>query len=155
VTKEDHNKAAALKYRRGFGSAPTNVAIGREAVAIIIIDLARAHGVPIHEDRNLVEILSTMDQYEGIPTLWYKAVADTLAFIHKMAVVCERTHLRRRWRFSVLRRGSVVLPRVGTEIQRVSSGIHRFLESRPCPKYILCALTWQGSLFRALSLLFA
>jgi type III secretion system FlhB-like substrate exporter len=85
VTKEDHNKAAALKYRRGVGQAPKNVAIGREAIAIIIIDLARTHGVPIHEDRNLEEILLTVDQYEEVPTLWYRAVANTLAFIHKMS----------------------------------------------------------------------
>jgi flagellar biosynthesis protein len=68
--KEDYNTAAALKYRRGIGSAQKNVAIGRKVVAIIIIDLARAHGVPIYEDRNLVEILSMVDQYELMPTFW-------------------------------------------------------------------------------------
>ena len=72
MTKEDHNKAAALKYRPGVGSAPTIIAIGREAVLTIIIDLARAHGVPIHEDRNLVEIILEMDLYEEMPILWYK-----------------------------------------------------------------------------------
>lgn len=90
MTKEDHNKAAALKYRRGVGSAPKNAAIGREAVAIIIIDLARAHGDLIHEDRNLGEILSTVDQYEGMPTLWYRELPIPLRSSTRYAVACER-----------------------------------------------------------------
>lgn len=64
----NHTKAAALKYRRGVGSTPASVATGRDAVAIIIIDLACVHYAPIHEDRNLVESFIMMDLYEEMPT---------------------------------------------------------------------------------------
>ena len=85
MIEENHNTAAVLNYRRGVGSAPTVVATGGEAVAIIIIDPSRAHGVPIHEGCNLEESLSTVDLYEEIPTYLYKAVADSLTFIHKVS----------------------------------------------------------------------
>ncbi len=54
-------------------------------VAEKIISLARKNGVPVHEDRNLIEILSTIDLYEEIPTEIYKAVAEILTYIHKMS----------------------------------------------------------------------
>jgi flagellar biosynthesis protein len=83
--KEEQNKAAALKYRAGKDSAPALVAKGRGAVADKIIALACAHGVPVREDRNLVEVLSTLDLYEEIPPELYKAVAEILAYIYKMS----------------------------------------------------------------------
>jgi flagellar biosynthesis protein len=83
--KEQQNKAAALKYRQGTDSAPKIVAKGRGAVADRIIALAREHGIPIREDRNMVEVLSTLDLYEEIPPELYKAVAEILAFLCKMS----------------------------------------------------------------------
>ncbi|NTW59622.1 MAG: flagellar biosynthesis protein FlhB [Nitrospirae bacterium] len=78
------NKAAALKYRAGMDSAPTLVAKGRGLVADKIIALAKEQGIPVHEDRNMVEILSSLSLYEEIPPDLYKAVAEILAFIYKM-----------------------------------------------------------------------
>jgi flagellar biosynthesis protein len=82
---DKQNKAAALQYRAGIDSAPTLVAKGRGLVADKIIALAKERGIPIHEDRNMVEILSTLGLYEKIPTELYKAVAEILAFIYKMS----------------------------------------------------------------------
>ena len=82
--KNELNKAAALKYRPG-DSAPSLVAKGRGLVAEKIIALARRHGIPIREDRNMVEILSTIDLYDEIPPELYKAVAEILAYIYKMS----------------------------------------------------------------------
>jgi flagellar biosynthesis protein len=81
--KDRHEKAAALRYKQGSDAAPTVVAKGRGLVAKKIISLARKNGVPIHEDRNLVEVLSAIDLYEEIPAELYKAVAEILAFIYK------------------------------------------------------------------------
>ncbi len=81
--KDDQTKAAALQYRAGIDRAPSIVAKGNGLIAEKIIALARKHGIPIKEDRNMVEILSTMSLYEEIPTELYKAVAEILAFIHK------------------------------------------------------------------------
>ena len=83
--KEQQNKAAALKYRKGVDGAPTVVAKGSGLIAKKIIDLAREHGVPVREDQHLVEILSTIDLYEEIPTELYKAVAEILAYVYKMS----------------------------------------------------------------------
>ena len=83
--KEEREKAAALKYERGIDAAPTIVAKGQGLMAQKIISLAQKNGVPVHEDRNLIEILSTIDLYEEIPAELYKAVAEVLAFIYKMS----------------------------------------------------------------------
>lgn len=83
--REQQNKAAALRYRQGTDSAPKIVAKGRGAVADRIIALARENGIPIREDRNMVEVLSTLDLYEEIPAELYKAVAEILGFIYRMS----------------------------------------------------------------------
>jgi len=82
---ENEKKAAALKYEQGLDSAPKIVAKGRGPVADSILALARQHGIPIKEDKNLVEVLSTMNLYEEIPPELYKAIAEILAFIYKMS----------------------------------------------------------------------
>ncbi len=78
-------KAAALKYEHGTDPVPRLVAKGGGHIADKIIALAREHGIPIHEDKNLIEILSTLDLYEQIPPKLYKAVAEILAFIYKIS----------------------------------------------------------------------
>ncbi|MGE5174256.1 MAG: EscU/YscU/HrcU family type III secretion system export apparatus switch protein [Betaproteobacteria bacterium] len=83
--KDNQERAAAFKYREGVDPVPTVVAKGQGPVAKKIISLARKNGVPVHEDRNLIEILSTIDLYEEIPTELYKAVAEILAYIYKMS----------------------------------------------------------------------
>jgi len=77
-------KAAALRYTEGVDAAPKVVAKGRGWLAEKIITLARENGVPVHEDRALVEILSTLDLYEQTPPQLYRAVAEVLAFIYRM-----------------------------------------------------------------------
>ncbi len=81
---DQQNKVAALKYRQGADSAPQVVAKGRGLIAEKILALARERGIPIREDRNMVEILSTLNLYEEIPPDLYKAVAELLAFIYKL-----------------------------------------------------------------------
>jgi flagellar biosynthesis protein len=81
---DQQKKAAALKYRQGIDHAPQLVAKGRGLIAEKILALARERGIPIREDRNMVEILSTLSLYEEIPPDLYKAVAELLAFIYKL-----------------------------------------------------------------------
>jgi flagellar biosynthesis protein len=83
-------KAAALKYEHGVDSIPRLVAKGGGHIADKIIALAKEKGIPIHEDKNLVEILSTLDLYEQIPPKLYKAVAEILAFIYKVSGNIQR-----------------------------------------------------------------
>jgi flagellar biosynthesis protein len=39
--------------------------------------------VPVHGEQNLIEILSTINLSEEIPTELYKAVAEIIAYIYK------------------------------------------------------------------------
>lgn len=75
-------KAAALSYVKGRDRAPRVSAKGRGLVAERIIELAKEHGVPVREDRALVEALSLLELNQEIPAELYKAVAEVLAFIY-------------------------------------------------------------------------
>lgn len=77
-------KAAALRYNVGEDKSPKMVAKGRGLVAERIIELARECGIPVHEDSELVEVLSALELNEDIPPDLYKAVAEVLAFIYKL-----------------------------------------------------------------------
>jgi flagellar biosynthesis protein len=83
--KEKQRKAAALQYKPDRKTAPTLVAKGQGVLADRIIAVAREHGVPIREDRDLVEVISTLDLYEEIPPELYKAVAEVLVFVYRLS----------------------------------------------------------------------
>jgi flagellar biosynthesis protein len=77
-------KAVALKYEKEKDGAPRVVAKGRGLVAQKIIETAKAHRVPLHEDKNLVEVLEALDLETEIPPELYRAVAEVLAFIYRL-----------------------------------------------------------------------
>ena len=77
-------RAVALKYEKEKDAAPRVVAKGRGFVAQKIIEAARAHGVALHEDKNLVEVLEALDLETEIPPELYRAVAEVLAFIYRL-----------------------------------------------------------------------
>ncbi|GAB6065614.1 EscU/YscU/HrcU family type III secretion system export apparatus switch protein [Aquifex pyrophilus] len=78
-------KAVALKYKPEEDKAPVVVAKGRGEVAEKIIEIAREKGIPIVEDKNLVEALINIELYEEIPPELYEAVAKLLAYLIKKA----------------------------------------------------------------------
>ena len=77
-------KAVALKYDSKKDNAPTVTAKGRGGVAKKIIEVARAHNVPLYEDQNLVQILEALDLETEIPPDLYRAVAEVLVFIYRL-----------------------------------------------------------------------
>ena len=77
-------KAVALKYHRQTDSAPRVLAKGRGEIAEKIIEVAKAHNVPLYEDKNLVQILEALDLETEIPPELYRAVAEVLAFIYRL-----------------------------------------------------------------------
>jgi flagellar biosynthesis protein len=77
-------KAVALKYETEKDSAPRVVAKGRDVIAEKIIETARAHNVPLYEDKNLVQVLEALDLDTEIPPELYRAVAEVLAFIYRL-----------------------------------------------------------------------
>jgi len=84
MEKKYTKKAVALKYDRKLGDAPKVTAKGKGKVARNIIDLARKHDIPIKDDPDLIEILSSLDIDEEIPSEIYVAVAELLAFVYSM-----------------------------------------------------------------------
>jgi flagellar biosynthesis protein len=84
MMKKKKAKAVALKYETEKDSAPRVVAKGRDIVAEKIIETAKAHDVPLYEDKNLVQVLEALDIDTEIPPELYRAVAEVLAFIYRL-----------------------------------------------------------------------
>ncbi len=81
---EKSPKAVALKYDRKKNRAPRVIAKGRGEIAEKIIEVAKAHNVPLYEDKNLIQILEALDLETEIPPELYRAVAEVLAFIYRL-----------------------------------------------------------------------
>jgi flagellar biosynthesis protein len=62
--------------------APRLLAKGQGVIADRILEIAREHGIPVHQDRTLVDVLSRLDVEEQIPPELYLVVAQVLAFIY-------------------------------------------------------------------------
>lgn len=77
-------KAVALKYDRKKDDAPKVVAKGKGKIAEKIIELAKIHNIPIKDDPDLIEVLSSLDINQEIPSEIYVAVAELLAFVYSM-----------------------------------------------------------------------
>ena len=77
-------KAVALKYDQKKDKAPKVIAKGRGEIAEKIIEIAKAHNLPLYEDQNLVQILEALELETEIPPELYRAVAEVLAFIYRL-----------------------------------------------------------------------
>jgi len=76
--------AVALRYNRDRDRAPRLSAKGFEDIARKILRLAREHGVPIKEDRDLAGLLVKLDVGAEIPDELYAIVAELFAFLYRM-----------------------------------------------------------------------
>jgi flagellar biosynthesis protein len=81
---EKRRKAVALRYQSGSDAAPKVVAKGAGLLADRILELAREHGVHVHEDPDMVEVLSKLNVDTEIPEALYRAVAEVLAFVYRL-----------------------------------------------------------------------
>lgn len=77
-------KAVALEYRRGERRAPVVTAFGKGQMAEQIIAIAKAHGVYVQPDPDLVELLAQVDVGMAIPPQLYYVIAEILAFVYKL-----------------------------------------------------------------------
>jgi len=75
-------RAVALTYQPKLEAAPKVVARGKGKVAEKIIELAREHNVHIHNDSDLIEVLSQLDLSDEIPSDLYKVISELLAFVY-------------------------------------------------------------------------
>lgn len=81
---KNRKRAAALRYNAEKDSAPRVVAKGSGKIAERIIEIAKEHNIPIRDDPELIEVLSSLEIYEEIPPELYRAVAEILAFIYNI-----------------------------------------------------------------------
>ena len=75
--------AVALHYDRS--GAPRVVAKGKGAIGKKIIEVARAHHIPIEENEVLAGALSNVELGDEIPAELYKAVAEVLVFVLRLS----------------------------------------------------------------------
>jgi len=81
--KNPRKAAVALKYDRASMSAPRIVAKGKGLVAERMIGLARKNGVPIVEDKLLVDMLDTLNVNQEIPGELYQVIAEILVAVYR------------------------------------------------------------------------
>jgi flagellar biosynthesis protein len=74
--------AVALHYDRT--GAPRVVAKGKGHIGAKIIEVARAHDIPIEENEILAGALSNVELGDEIPEGLYKAVAEVLVFVLRL-----------------------------------------------------------------------
>lgn len=87
-------QAVALAYAVG-DVAPRVVARGGGAIADEILRRAREAGVPVHSSRELIALLMQVELDRHVPPELYRAVAEVLAWVHRL----ERdTPAREAWR---------------------------------------------------------
>ena len=77
-------KAVALRYDPDEDPAPVLVAKGKGYLAERIVKLAREHGIYVHPDANLVELLMAVELAETIPPQLYRVVAKVLAMVYRV-----------------------------------------------------------------------
>lgn len=83
-TSLGQQQAVAIGYNRKVDRAPRVLAKGRGELADRIVEVARAHGIPLREDPTLVNLLAQLEVEQEIPPVLYEAVAEVLAFIYRL-----------------------------------------------------------------------
>ena len=75
--------AVALHYDRT--GAPRVIAKGKGTIGAKIVEIARAHDIPIEENEVLAGALSNVEIGDEIPAELYKAVAEVLIFVLRLS----------------------------------------------------------------------
>jgi flagellar biosynthetic protein FlhB len=75
----------ALGYEKDEMAAPKVLAKGAGVIAEKIKEIARAHQIPLVENKPLAQILyKTVELGQIIPSTLYQVVADILAHVYRM-----------------------------------------------------------------------
>lgn len=80
---DNRNSAVALSYADKT-RAPVVVAKGYGVVAESIMREARENGLYVHSSADLVKLLMQIDLDRQIPPQLYQAVAEVMAWIHRL-----------------------------------------------------------------------
>jgi flagellar biosynthesis protein len=84
MSVESRNQlAVALHYDKK--GAPRVVAKGRGTIGAKIVEVAKAHDIPIEENELLAAALSNVELGDEIPADLYTAVAEVLVFVLRLS----------------------------------------------------------------------
>ncbi len=78
MSDNPHKTAVGLQY--DGKAAPKVIAKGHGDLADEIIAIAQDHGVLVHEDQQLSQLLSTLELGDDIPKQLYVLIAELIAF---------------------------------------------------------------------------
>jgi len=82
--RKRQDTALALKYQPKSDNAPRVTAKGKGKVAEKIIEIAKKNNIYIHNDPDLIEILSRLDINDEISPDLYIVAAELLAFVYSL-----------------------------------------------------------------------
>ncbi|MGM4885173.1 EscU/YscU/HrcU family type III secretion system export apparatus switch protein [Tardiphaga sp. 1201_B9_N1_1] len=83
IVQPKRSLAVALHYDKT--GAPVVTAKGKGAIGEKIIEVAKAHDIPIEENEVLAGALSNVEIGDEIPAELYKAVAEVLVFVLRLS----------------------------------------------------------------------
>lgn len=85
VIRNPTHYAVALKYNSSGRGAPMVVAKGQDNIALKIVEIATEHKIFVTENKPLAQALfKAVEIGDEIPSEFYKAVAEVLAYIYKL-----------------------------------------------------------------------
>ena len=84
TSRKVYDKAVALRYKPGLEQAPRVIASGKGEIAEKIIRIAKEHNIHLHNDPDLVEILSELELNSEIPPELYVVVSEILVFVYSL-----------------------------------------------------------------------
>ena len=82
--KENVGRSVAIRYDDSL-PAPFIVARGQGQLADELNRIARTHGIPLIEEKELSELLYSVEVGETIPYETFEAVAKVLAFVYSVS----------------------------------------------------------------------
>ncbi|MCF6284640.1 MAG: EscU/YscU/HrcU family type III secretion system export apparatus switch protein [Candidatus Hydrogenedentes bacterium] len=83
-SKPPRKQAVAIRYQVESDAAPKVVATGKGHLADRILAIAKAEGIHVQEDPDLLALLAKLDVNDTIPEDLYRAVAEVLAFVYRL-----------------------------------------------------------------------
>ena len=85
MRKTDQKDVSAVALRYDGKGAPRVTAKGKGYIAEEILAIASEHNIPMHEDPELVQLLSQLELGDEIPRSLYMAVAEVIAFAYSIS----------------------------------------------------------------------
>jgi flagellar biosynthesis protein len=83
IDQQRPDLAIALNY--DGENTPRLTAKGQDELAKRIVELAKEHDVPLHQDPQLAALLSQIPLGDEIPEALYRAVAEVIAFAYMIS----------------------------------------------------------------------